>query len=127
MEETDRNHEETALREAEEETGIDISKVRLLGSLSRLYINRSNYVVFPFVGFTPDKPDFKPDPMEVQQIIEFDISDLMKPGALIHKTLHFKNGYSLHVPGFQTGNHFMWGATAMIFSEFLDIADSLSD
>ena len=126
MEDSDSDHLETALREAHEETGIDISKVRILGALSRLYINRSNYVVFPFVGYTPERPSFKADPVEVQEIIEIEIADLMKPDALVYKTMFFKNGYSLSAPGFQIRNHFMWGATAMIFSEFLDIIQAIS-
>jgi 8-oxo-dGTP pyrophosphatase MutT (NUDIX family) len=127
MEETDHDHLETALREANEETGIDISTVKILGSLSRLYINRSNYVVFPFVGYTDKQPNFLPDPLEVQEIIEFEISDLYEPNTLVHKTLHFKNGFSITAPGFQIGDHFMWGATAMIFNEFLDIVGSIID
>jgi 8-oxo-dGTP pyrophosphatase MutT (NUDIX family) len=125
MEETDMDLSVTALREAHEEIGLDISKVKLLGSLSMLYISRSNYIVFPYIGFMPEKPHFIPDPIEVQEIIEFEISELIEPDAIIHKTLYFGNGFSIVAPGYQTGDHFMWGATAMIFSEFLDIVRSI--
>jgi 8-oxo-dGTP pyrophosphatase MutT (NUDIX family) len=126
-EETDRNHVETALREAQEETGIDTSKVQVLGSLTRLYIDRSNYVVFPYIGYVSVRPEFKPDPVEVQEIVEFEIAEVFEPGALLHKTLYLSNGFSLKAPGFMIGGHFMWGATAMIFSEFIDIVRSLPE
>jgi 8-oxo-dGTP pyrophosphatase MutT (NUDIX family) len=124
-EQSDQDAIETALREAHEETGIEIKKVRVLGALTRLFINRSNYVVFPFIGFTPIRPDFDPDPFEVQEIIEVDINELLGDDSLISKTIKFKNGYSLIAPGYETAGHFMWGATAMIFSEFLDTIRSI--
>ncbi|NVO18283.1 MAG: CoA pyrophosphatase [Bacteroidetes bacterium] len=123
----DADHSVTALRETREEIGVDESRVTLLGPLSALYINRSNYVVFPYVGYTSSRPTFTPEPGEVQAVIELDIEEFLKPGAITHKMLHFENGFSLEAPGYQFEKRFIWGATAMIFSEFIDIISSFAE
>jgi 8-oxo-dGTP pyrophosphatase MutT (NUDIX family) len=120
-EDSDIHPEITALRETWEETGIDHQAVRILGRLSPFYIDRSNFLVYPFVGYTEERPDMKPDPTEVQDIIEFSINRLLDPDTKIYRDLTFSNGFQLKVPGYQIENHFIWGATAMIFSEFLEI------
>ncbi|MFT6148189.1 MAG: 8-oxo-dGTP pyrophosphatase MutT (NUDIX family), partial [Saprospiraceae bacterium] len=48
----------TALREAEEELGIPKSEVNILGQMTELYIPVSNFLVYPFIGFTKKAPDF---------------------------------------------------------------------
>jgi 8-oxo-dGTP pyrophosphatase MutT (NUDIX family) len=126
-EETDTDHSVTALRETREEIGVDESMVTLLGPLSALYINRSNYVVYPYVGYTSSRPSFTPDPGEVQAVIELDIELFLQQEAISHQTLHFKNGFSLEAPGFQMEGRFIWGATAMIFSEFMDVIRSIAE
>ena len=60
----------TALREAEEEVGIDRSTIQLLGALSELYIPVSNFKVQPYVGFVDFTPRFIPQPTEVKAILE---------------------------------------------------------
>jgi 8-oxo-dGTP pyrophosphatase MutT (NUDIX family) len=122
---SDRDIIETALRESFEETGIDPESVDVLGRLTPLYINRSNYIIFPVVGYTGRRPEFRPDVTEVQEIIEFRIADLLGPEKVIHRSLSFPKGFTFRVPGFELGPHFMWGATAMIVSEFLDVMNSL--
>ncbi len=118
---SDNSHAETALREAMEETGIVPANVKILGALSRLYINRSNYVVYPFVAFTEVRPEFTADPVEVQEIVEVNLDEKILNESISRETIHLKNGISFEVPGYRLGNHFMWGATAMIFSELLDV------
>lgn len=121
----DQDHEATALRESMEETGIIPSEVKILGSLSRLYIDRSNYVVHPFVGFSRTRPVFNADPVEVKEIVEIDLEKILSPAAIITKQIKLINGVSFEVPGYDLGKHFMWGATAMIFSEFLEVLRSV--
>ena len=120
-EDSDIDFEFTALREAREEIGIDTSKVKIIGQLSRFYVRPSNFIVYPFVGFCRERPIFLPDPVEVQRIIEIDIFDEISYDKMISKKLTFKNHASVTAPGFLVGGEFMWGATAMMFSELIQV------
>jgi len=119
-EETDAGLEETALREIREEIGIDDSRIRLLGNLSRLHIPVSGIEVLPVVGFYPEEPDFKPDPSEVAYLIEVSLIDLLdlRNTREEFRTLLCK---LVRVPYFSIGEDQVWGATAMILSEFLEV------
>ena len=69
-EETDESLIYTALREAQEETGIDPGQVQILGQLTEMYIPPSNFLVTPVVGYQPSRPFFTANPKEVEKIIE---------------------------------------------------------
>jgi 8-oxo-dGTP pyrophosphatase MutT (NUDIX family) len=120
FEESDADLEATALREIREEIGIDDRQIRILGNLSRLHIPVSRIEVLPVVGFFPEEPDFLPDPSEVAYLIETPLADLLDPLNAREKfrTLMCK---LVRVPYFQIGKEHVWGATAMILSEFLEI------
>jgi 8-oxo-dGTP pyrophosphatase MutT (NUDIX family) len=120
FEKSDADLQETALREIREEIGIDDSRIRILGNLSRLHIPVSGIEVLPVVGFYPDEPDFQPDPSEVAYLIETSLKDLVNPLNTREKirTLMCK---LVKVPYFQIGEEQVWGATAMILSEFLEV------
>ncbi len=119
-EDGDTDLEATALRETHEELGIDDSSIRVLGSLSKLHIPVSGIEVSPFVGMVPDKPLFHPDPSEVDYLIEVLLRDLLSPEKMKDdiRTLLCK---PVRVPYFDIGGEQVWGATAMILSEFQDI------
>ena len=112
--------EETALREIREEIGIDDGRIRILGHLSRLHIPVSGIEVLPVVGFYPEEPDFQPDSSEVAYLIEAPLEDLLHPRNTREKfrTLMCK---LVKVPYFKIGEEQVWGATAMILSEFLEV------
>src|SRR5688572_21360821 len=57
--------EAAALREAQEEIGVDPASIRIVGELSPLWVVVSNFVVRPFVGVTDSRPTFRTDPREV--------------------------------------------------------------
>ena len=57
-EKSDIDLQHTALREANEEVGIDPEKIEVIGKLSDLFIWVSNFIVTPIVGFTDQKPNF---------------------------------------------------------------------
>ncbi len=116
----DRDLKETALREIREEIGIDDSRIRILGILSRLEIPVSGIEVLPVVGYYPEEPDFQPDSAEVAYLVEASIEELLNPRNTRKKirTLMCK---LIKVPYFQIGEEQVWGATAMILSEFLEI------
>jgi 8-oxo-dGTP pyrophosphatase MutT (NUDIX family) len=112
---------DTALREAKEEIGIQPSNIRLLGTLSTLYIPPSNFLVTPVVGFCARRPDFHLEPSEVESLVEIELDQLIGPGIIQHKEVILGNGLSLEVPSYYIDQKIIWGATAMILSEFLEL------
>ena len=70
---------DTALREAHEEIGVDINSIKIIGQLTSLYIPISNFLVFPLLGYSYNKPILKKNNFEVEKIIEINISDLLNP------------------------------------------------
>jgi 8-oxo-dGTP pyrophosphatase MutT (NUDIX family) len=124
-ENSDKDLQQTALREAREEIGIIPEKLEIIGQLSRFYVRPSNFVIYPFIAFQTERPIFHPDPTEVQRIIEIDIFEEMNFDKIVNKTLTFKNNIKVDAPGFVVGNEFLWGATAMIFSELLHVLNAV--
>lgn len=122
-EESDANFVETALREAWEEMGIVPEKVQVLGELSSLYIPPSNYMVYPSVGYTPERPNFVPQPNEVAAMIEVPLSYLLQEEIQIQKKVPMtgQNTIFMETPGYAVFEYFIWGATAMMISEFLHL------
>jgi 8-oxo-dGTP pyrophosphatase MutT (NUDIX family) len=118
--ETDKDLIETALREAKEEIGIIPGKIQVLGKLSDLYIPVSNYIVYPFVGFYSQKPKFKLNKSEVDELVEVSLKKLINPAHCAFSEITINNS-KLKVPCYIFGKHKIWGATAMILSEFVQI------
>jgi 8-oxo-dGTP pyrophosphatase MutT (NUDIX family) len=108
---------ETALREACEEIGAACAGVEVIGQLSPIYIPPSNFLVTPTVGYTMQRPDFHCDPREVAELIEVPLSTLFEPEAVQREPWPLR-GVTIEVPFYQIGPHKVWGATAMILSEF---------
>ncbi|NTW31709.1 MAG: CoA pyrophosphatase [Bacteroidetes bacterium] len=117
----DKNLIDTALRETSEEIGIDSSKIKILGQLSELFIPPSNYIIYPSVGYLNSKPFFIPEKREVEKIIEYNIFDLLKEATIKTKEFKIFTGLTFNAPYFDINNHVVWGATAMIMSEFVEI------
>jgi 8-oxo-dGTP pyrophosphatase MutT (NUDIX family) len=111
----------TALREAKEEIGVNPNLVQVLGQLTPLYIPPSNFVVTPVVGYTVFIPEFIPDPGEVAKIIEITIADLADDRMIKTKKIKLAMGMALKVPCFYINENVIWGATAMILSEFKEL------
>jgi 8-oxo-dGTP pyrophosphatase MutT (NUDIX family) len=108
--------EDAALREAREELGIDTSTVRLVGPLSSFYLGVSAFVIFPFVGVTDQRPDFRPAAAEVERVIEAPIARLTDP-AHRRSAQRTRDGLVVRFPYVDLDGHQLWGATAMILSE----------
>jgi 8-oxo-dGTP pyrophosphatase MutT (NUDIX family) len=110
----------TAFREAYEEIGIAPEELALLGRLSHLYIPPSDYEVHPFVAWHKNgRPTFTPQETEVAEILEVPLSHLLDPTTRQQETWQIR-GYELEVPYYLVSGHKVWGATAMMLSEFLD-------
>lgn len=120
MEETDSNLEETALREAFEEVNINPQDVEVLGQLTELYVPPSNFLITPFVGYQSKPPNFIPQISEVSKIIESPLSTLLNPQAIKDHTIPLATK-KLKVKGFYFDEHIVWGATAMITKELVDL------
>ena len=111
----------TALRESNEELGIPDEKVEILGNLTELFIIASNFTVSPVIGYLDFRPDFIIDPREVVEVIETPISLLLNKDTVKEKGFKVRQGFTINAPYFDINNHHVWGATAMILSEFLTI------
>lgn len=110
-----------ALRETVEEIGVDPSQVTLLGSLTPLYVFVSRFLVTPFVGIAHARPDFRPEPREVAELLEVPLEALSRDSIRWgHRT---REGYLIDFPYFHLGEHHVWGATAMMLGEFLSLLD----
>jgi 8-oxo-dGTP pyrophosphatase MutT (NUDIX family) len=109
--------QETARREACEEIGAACADVAVLGQLSTIYIPPSNFLVTPTVGYVDRRPDFRCDPREVAELIEVPLSALFDPQVMKREPWTLR-GTTVEVPFYQVGPHKVWGATAMILSEF---------
>ena len=125
FEESDKNPVDTALREASEEVGINADEVRIIGQLTNLYIPPSNYLVTPVIGFTDEHPLFQLQASEVKNIIETPLINFLKKETIKSTTIRLENGMSFETPYYDIKGNVVWGATAMMMSEFVVILKKL--
>jgi 8-oxo-dGTP pyrophosphatase MutT (NUDIX family) len=123
-EKEDENLIRTALREAQEEIGVRVSDVNILGKLTKLFIPPSNFYVQPVVGYLTRKPEFYPDPREVDKVIEIGLEDLKNPKIIGRKILNVR-GTEVDTPFYDILNTTVWGATAMMISELLVVIENI--
>jgi len=116
----DRDIVQTALREAQEETGILPEEVNVIGILTPLFIPVSNMVVTPVLGWINKKPLFRFQPEEVEFLIDADLKLLLEPSMVKTKPFEIR-GEQLDIKYFDYENNTIWGATAMILHELLVI------
>lgn len=115
----DRDIIETALRECKEEMGILTSDVEVLGRLDDI-TTMTNFVITPFVGFIPHPYTFRPNPMEIKEVIEIPIERFMATCEPTMETIEWDGGmYPVYY--FQFGRHNIWGATGKILKQFLEV------
>ena len=113
---------QAALREAEEEIGVFSKDISIIGQLSDMYIPVSNFLVHPFVGYMDYAPNFVPQPSEVKDILEVPIPVLQDPSTVQFTDYKIPTGMTLKdVPYYSINGHIVWGATAMMLSEFLEV------
>ncbi len=107
----------TALRETHEEVGVNPDHIRVIGKLTPLYVPHSNYMILPVVGFVDTLPEFVPDKKEVAGVIISSLASLFHPGSKKTMILN-RAGLEITAPYYDVSGHRVWGATAMIMSEF---------
>ncbi len=111
--------ETTALREAQEEIGIQPERVTILGPLTPIYIPPSDFEVHPFVGWHTDTPDFSLQAGEVAEVLEVSLAYLLDPAARKLEQWEMRD-LRMDVPFYEVNGHKVWGATAIMLSEFLE-------
>ena len=117
---------DTALRETQEEIGINKTSISIIGSITPLFVPVTGFMIYPFIGYSLYKLDPKPDPVEVATIFSVNISDLLNKE---NRTTEQRNisGYDVQVPYFKLNDYQVWGATSMILSEFRDLIKSINE
>ncbi|MFW6157299.1 MAG: NUDIX hydrolase [Balneolaceae bacterium] len=112
--------EDTALREAREEVGIVPEQVEILGRLSPLFVNHSNNNVIPVAGYLPHQPPLTLDPREVQEAFSIELDSLLGKDNLTVEQWELPT-YRYQVPFWDVHRVPLWGATAMMLNEFLEL------
>ena len=120
----DRTLAETALRETEEELGFSTATVNVLGRMTSLFIAPSHNLVHPFVGWLSERPALRPDPTEVAKVLDVPLAVLLDPCT--RSVYQWESGeLVLDAPCFLIDHTAIWGATAMILNELLEIIQDL--
>jgi 8-oxo-dGTP pyrophosphatase MutT (NUDIX family) len=118
FEKSDITLDKTAVRETYEEIGIAERYIEIVGQLSPMYIPVSGHKVIPYVGFVENMPELQLNKSEVEKTFIVPIKDLQNKENIKIDKVKVRNG-ELKVPFYFVQNQIVWGATAMIFSEFL--------
>ena len=113
--------ENTALREAFEEVGIIPDNVEILGKMTPLPVPVSKYVITPFIGITNNEPKWNINRQEVDELIILKYTDLIDSNNGYYEDWNL-NGNMLRVPIFKIMNKDIWGATAAVLSELIDLS-----
>lgn len=122
-EQTDSDLIHTALREAQEEIGLNIADVKILGTLSEIYIAPSDFLVLPVLGYLNYRPEFLPDPREVKAVFEtrldhFSESDSVRCSEILIP------GDRVLTSHYEVNGHKVWGATAKMIWELLALLNA---
>jgi 8-oxo-dGTP pyrophosphatase MutT (NUDIX family) len=112
----------TALREAHEEIGLKESDVKIIGVLDDI-VTITEFIVTPIVGLFPYPYPFKVSEVEIAELIEVPLGSLLDEDSFSGREI-FRGGQKEIVYAYQYGNHIIWGATARILKQFLDLITS---
>jgi 8-oxo-dGTP pyrophosphatase MutT (NUDIX family) len=112
----DRQLTDTALREAEEEIGLERSQVRMLGELTPVSTFATGYEIHPFVGMIPAGQEWLASPREVDAVLELPLRALEEGRTRTHLE---RRGFRFETDAYVVGEHLIWGATFRIIEELL--------
>jgi 8-oxo-dGTP pyrophosphatase MutT (NUDIX family) len=116
---TDADMVATALREAHEEIGLQPQDVELLGALDEI-MTMSHFIISPFVGLIPYPYSFIPSHEEIDEIIILPLAGFLKEGVLSEEYRTYQ-GRTEKVTLYHSGGYVIWGATAKILQQFVDL------
>ena len=109
-----------ALRESEEEIGLPASAVEPLGALDDTETVATSFVITPWVGFVREPVVWRPDGEEIEKVIEVPLAALLDPAAL--RVEHWeRDGVRRPVLFYEYRGDVIWGATARIVQQYLDV------
>jgi 8-oxo-dGTP pyrophosphatase MutT (NUDIX family) len=117
QDETDEDLRATALRESQEEIGLDPAAVELVGALPPVGTFVTSYRVHPFVGLIDEGLRFQPNPGEVAEMLALRL-DVLREGYGMRRLV--RRGVPIRTPTYTVGEQMIWGATARILAEFLN-------
>ena len=109
--------EATALREAEEEIGLEAAAVEIVGALPPVGTFVTGYKVHPFVGLIAEGLPLQPSPAEVASILFLGLDEL-RAGYEMRRLV--RRGIPIRTPTYEVGDHLIWGATSRILGELLE-------
>ncbi len=115
----------TALREAFEEVGIRENDIQLLGVLDDI-VTVTEFIVTPFVGLIPYPYPFRVSEVEIAELIEVPLPSLLDEDCFGERIITEGNVNRL-VYAYQYGRHTIWGATAQIVKQFLELLPAVKD
>ena len=121
VDEGDASYKETALREAYEEIGLLREDVRILGRTDDSLTVASNFIIHPFVGFIPYPYPFQINSREVKRLIEVPFGTFIEHPAATRKGVYEFDGVLYEGPVFDYQGDIIWGASARIMENFLEI------
>lgn len=124
LEPTDDDMVACALRETWEEMGVQPEDVDVLGPLAARR-TRTDFLVWPTVGVIPYSYEFKPEPREVAEVIEIPLDILLDGTAVRHEARMTPEGGLLRFTSYGYGHHLVFGATAWILRELIEVIDEI--
>ncbi|WP_317163835.1 NUDIX hydrolase [Flavobacterium phycosphaerae] len=107
----------TALRETHEEIGVHPEHINLIRPFTQVYIPPSNFMVYPYLGYSISEPSFTLQEAEVAGLVELPLVHFLDESIVQNKIMKTSYAGDFEVPGFKVEEHFVWGATAMMLSE----------
>ncbi|MFI5220382.1 MAG: NUDIX hydrolase [Bacteroidia bacterium] len=119
----DKSYWNTAVRETEEEIGVNKKEMHFAGQLTDLFIPASKFRVYPHVGYILHTAEFVPNKNEVKKVIHADLKTFLSGKTKFEKEFITSYG-KLPAPYFKYQDYEIWGATAMIISEFISLFKS---
>jgi len=122
--EADETHLDAARRETWEEVGVHPDELSVLGPLSKLYVPASNFNIQPFVAFADHQLNFRADEREVATLLETPLDLFFGKDIVGEKMMPSALGMKLMAPYYDIYNRTLWGATAMIMSELLQVINN---
>ena len=113
----------TALRETQEEIGLEPGDVEIIGTLDDTVAVTSRHVVRPFVGFVPHPYPYRLDPFEIDRLIHLPILPLLS-GAPFREEIWERDGQPVIVYFYEYDGDVIWGLTARILKQFVEMVGS---
>lgn len=117
----DQTYVNTALRETQEELGVHPEIIEIIRPFTNLYIQVSNFMVYPFLGICKEEIVFVPDGTEVVNIIELPLNDFLNDDLIITTKMSTSYAENIEIPAFKINGHIVWGATAMMLNELKEV------